>query len=92
LRERLFFALYRVVWAAFFWEWRLVGPLVQLLVCGFCGIRLRLEYPTMNDQEQPIDPPFEEETDEQKRRRELMEDIALSQEIDYLRNLWEKEK
>ena len=44
------------------------------------------------DQEQPLDPPFEEETDEQKERRKLMEDIALTMEIDYLRDEWEKEK
>ena len=45
------------------------------------------------DQEQPLDPEFEdEETDEQKERREIMEDIARSEYNDYLKELWEKEK
>jgi hypothetical protein len=44
------------------------------------------------DQELPCDPPDEEgETPEQKDFRETMEDITLSQDIDYLKEQWEKE-
>ena len=46
----------------------------------------------MTDQEQPLDQDMIEETEEQKELRELMEDIALTEQIDYLKQLWENEK
>ena len=44
------------------------------------------------DQEQPLDMDMvEEETEEQKDFRETMEDIALSESIDYMRDQFDKE-
>jgi hypothetical protein len=45
------------------------------------------------DQERPLNSPDEEEeTPEQKDFKETMDDITLSQDIDYLKEQWEKEK
>jgi hypothetical protein len=55
--------------------------------------RERKENIVKKDQERSLDPPYEEElTEHQKRLNMALEDIALTEGIEAMRELWEKER